>query len=297
MRLSRIDLHMHSTVSDGTDSPLELLQKVREAGLLYFSLSDHDAIEGNQEILSALKEDDPKFLTGVEFSCKDEVGKYHILGYGFDPEHEAIRKVVKAGHDVRITLLHERLLFLKDNFDITFPEEELDALLSLKNPGKPHLAALLVKAGHARDKKDAFENFLNKIPNKDRYTHPKDAIDGILLSGGIPMLAHPFYGTSTEWIGSADLAARVRHLKDLGLMGLEAFHSRFSAENSREILDLSHQFDLLVTAGSDYHGDNKKVAIGEITREETPFTGAFSEGNIEKLPKGLQDFFARRIMG
>lgn len=297
MRLSRIDLHMHSTVSDGTDAPLTLLKKVREAGLLYFSLSDHDAIEGNQEILSSLKEGDPQFLTGVEFSCKDELGKYHILGYGFDPDHEDIQKVVKAGHDIRITLLHERLEFLKENYHITFSKEEIDELFALKNPGKPHMAALLVRTGHAHGKKEAFENFLNKIPNKDRYTHPKAAIDAILRSGGIPVLAHPFYGTSTEWITSADLNARVSHLKELGLMGLEAFHSRFSAENAKEILELSQKYDLFVTAGSDYHGDNKKVKIGEITKEETPYTGAFSDGDIDELPKGLKEFLARRIMG
>ena len=79
-----IDLHMHSTVSDGSDSPAQLLERVRETGLQAFALTDHDAIKGSQRIIAARTDGDPHFLTGVEFSCKDEGGKYHILGYGYD---------------------------------------------------------------------------------------------------------------------------------------------------------------------------------------------------------------------
>ena len=86
----RIDLHMHTTVSDGTDSPEGILDKVRSAGLALFSVTDHDAVKGYRIIQALLTPDDPAFLTGVEFSCKDEEGKYHILGYGFDPEAEPI---------------------------------------------------------------------------------------------------------------------------------------------------------------------------------------------------------------
>ena len=95
----RIDLHMHTTVSDGTDSPEGILDKVRSAGLALFSVTDHDAVKGCRIIQALLTPDDPAFLTGVEFSCKDEEGKYHILGYGFDPEAEPICRVVEKGHN------------------------------------------------------------------------------------------------------------------------------------------------------------------------------------------------------
>ena len=291
MNLSRIDLHMHSTVSDGTDTPLQLLEKARRAGLSFFALTDHDAISGNREILACLTESTaPRFLAGVEFSCRDEKGKYHILGYGFDPDHPAINEVVDHGHELRITLMHERVSYLKDHFSIAFPDEEITGLFALANPGKPHLADLLIRHGYAATRKEAFSNYLNRIPDKNRYLRPETAIAAILRSGGIPVLAHPFYGTTTEWITSSELESRVSSLKALGLRGLEAFHSDLDAENTKEVLALADKFDLLVTCGSDYHGDNKTVKIGGISKEETPYTSAFAKGDPEGLPARRQSF-------
>ena len=98
----QIDLHMHSTVSDGTDTPEALLGCVRAVGLELFSLTDHDAVKGCEQILALRAADDPRFLPGVEFSCRDEAGKYHILGYGYDAKTEPIRCVVDKGHDLRM---------------------------------------------------------------------------------------------------------------------------------------------------------------------------------------------------
>jgi predicted metal-dependent phosphoesterase TrpH len=94
----KIDLHMHSSVSDGTDTPRELLEKVRKSGMEVFSLTDHDAVKGYGMIRKALREGDPRFLYGAEFSCRDQEGKYHILGYGYDPDSPAIRSVIQLGH-------------------------------------------------------------------------------------------------------------------------------------------------------------------------------------------------------
>ena len=93
----KIDLHMHSTVSDGTDTPEELLARVQEAGIELFALTDHDALKGCDMIRKARKPGDPQFLNGVEFSCRDELGKYHILGYGYDPDSPSILNVVEKG--------------------------------------------------------------------------------------------------------------------------------------------------------------------------------------------------------
>ncbi|MBO6039968.1 MAG: PHP domain-containing protein, partial [Oscillospiraceae bacterium] len=87
----KIDLHMHSTVSDGTDAPEEILARVREAGITLFAVTDHDAVKAGRIIPPLLTEGDPAFLTGAEFSCRDEEGKYHILGYGYDPDAEPVR--------------------------------------------------------------------------------------------------------------------------------------------------------------------------------------------------------------
>ena len=97
---NKIDLHMHSVVSDGTDQPEQLLQRAKEAGLDLFALTDHDAIKGCEMILAHRTEDDPLFLCGAEFSCRDEEGKYHILGYAYDPEAEAMKELIELGHYV-----------------------------------------------------------------------------------------------------------------------------------------------------------------------------------------------------
>ncbi|MBQ6554429.1 MAG: hypothetical protein IJL89_04270, partial [Firmicutes bacterium] len=190
----KIDLHMHSTVSDGTDAPERLIEKVCTAGIGIFSITDHDAVKSGQIIRGILREGEPVFIPGVEFSCKDENGKYHILGYGFDPGNEAINSVVAHSHGLRMKKVTERLDFLKNEFGFSFPNEEITRLLSLDNPGKPHIGNLMVKYGYAETKEKAITEYINKIHFKSEYLTPERAISGILASGGIPVLAHPFYG-------------------------------------------------------------------------------------------------------
>ena len=260
----KIDLHMHSRVSDGTDSPLELLGKVRDAGLEVFSLTDHDAIKGCAEIRSNIKAGDPRFITGAEFSCRDELGKYHILGYGFDTQAGAMPEFIEDSHNTRMKKIEARLAFLKSEMDIEFPEEERKTLLALDNPGKPHIANLMVKYGYAESKELAFQNTLNRLPVLVSYIRPEQAIEAILAGGGVPVLAHPSYGDGDQLIMGNDLDNRVRRLVDFGLRGLEAFYSGFTPQITNEVLDLADRYDLYVTAGSDYHGSNKMIVLGDV---------------------------------
>ena len=158
MKGGEIDLHMHSTVSDGTDEPEKLISLVREAGIRVFSLTDHDAFKGCEIIKKALRDGDPAFITGVEFSCKDEKGKYHILGYGYDPSSEPVRAVVEHGHSIRMKKAAARIDCLKTEYGFEFSNEDVQAILSLDNPGKPHIANLMLKYGYAETKKEAFRN-------------------------------------------------------------------------------------------------------------------------------------------
>ena len=114
---------MHSTVSDGTDTPPELLQHVREAGIALFSLTDHDAVKGCAMIRNIRSEDDPKLLTGVEFSCRDMHGQYHILGYNFDPNSPSVTDIVELGHRYRITKVMARIDFIRDKFGFEFSDQ------------------------------------------------------------------------------------------------------------------------------------------------------------------------------
>lgn len=259
----KIDLHMHTTVSDGTDTPAELLARVREAGLEFFSVTDHDAVKGCGIIRGLLQPGDPRFLTGVEFSCRDEAGQYHILGYGFDPEAEPVRRVVETGHRFRMGKVLARLDFIARAFGFTFPEAELTQLLALDNPGKPHIGNLMVKYGFAETKEEAITRYINQIHFRSEYVRPEEAIAGILGGGGIPVLAHPSYGSGDQLILGAELEERLQRLIAFGLQGVEAFYSGFTKRLSDELLALAERYGLYVTAGSDYHGTNKLVVLGD----------------------------------
>ena len=254
---------MHSTVSDGTDTPAEILENARKAGLTLFSLTDHDALKGCGVIKGLLSGGDPCFVTGVEFSCKDEDGKYHILGYGYDPDAPAINDVINTGHRYRIEKVRARLDFLEKEFGFSFSEEDIRQLFALDNPGKPHIGNLMVRYGYADSKENAIKQYINQMRFKSEYVRPEQAITGILVSGGIPVLAHPFYGNGDQLILGEDMDRRLRRLKDFGLRGVEAFYSGFTGRMIRSMLSFADQYDLFVTAGSDYHGKNKLVVLGD----------------------------------
>lgn len=275
-----IDLHMHTTVSDGTDSPAEILARVKAAGIRLFSVTDHDGIKGAVAVTRLLKPGDPAFICGAEFSCKDGLGKYHILGYGYRPASVYIKELIELGHSLRIKKVRARLDFLNNEFGFVFPQKELDALLKLDNPGKPHIGLLMVKYGFAESKEDAIINYIDKLHLRSEYVAPDTAIRLILKSGGIPVLAHPAYGSGDQIIMGDELRERVQRLKGMGLKGLECYYSGFSPKITRELLALAEQEKLYVTAGSDYHGRNKIIDLGDV-----------SAAPIENVPKGMTGFF------
>ena len=264
----KIDLHMHSTVSDGSNTPAELLDCVRQSGLEFFALTDHDACKGSLQMIELLQEGDPGFITGVEFSCRDAEGQYHILGYGYDPASAPIREVIDNGHRVRMEKVQARLAFLRDHFGFDFPREELKKLLSLDNPGKPHIGNLMVKYGYARDKNQAIKEFIDQLHLQDQYLSPEEAIRGILASGGIPVLAHPVYGSGDQLILGEEMEQRLRRLIGFGLQGVEAYYSGFTRKLRTMMLEMAQRYDLYVTAGSDYHGTNKLISLGDTGLED-----------------------------
>ena len=259
----KIDLHMHTLISDGTDSPPEILEKVKETGIELFSVTDHDAVMAAAIIKDIRREDDPLFISGAEFSCKDAFGKYHILGYGYEINTVPINSLVEKGHGTRMEKFKQRLNALKNDFGIDFSKEDIDMLYENKNPGKPHVANLMVKYKYVKSKEDAFYNFLNKIHIPNLYIKPEEAISAILQSGGIPILAHPSYGSGDEFFTGIEMEERLNRLMEMGIRGVEGFYSGFSTKMEKEILDLAKKYNLYVTAGSDYHGKNKIIGLGQ----------------------------------
>ena len=266
--MKKIDLHTHSTVSDGTDTPPELLQHVREAKIALFALTDHDSVRGCAMIRDIRTEGDPKMLTGVEFSCRDEHGKYHILGYNFDPDSPSITEIIELGHRYRMTKLMKRISFIRDRFGFSFSEEDIQSLLALDNPGKPHIGNLMVQYGYAPSRDTAISEYLNQMHFPDEYVRPEAAVQSILAGGGIPVLAHPAYGSGEELIMGPDMDRRLRRLISFGLQGVEAFYSAFPPKLIAETLSFARKYNLYVTAGSDYHGKNKLISLGDTNLDE-----------------------------
>lgn len=264
---------MHTTMSDGTDTPEEILGKVREAGITIFALADHDATKGCTMVRKVLTSDDPTFITGAEFNCKDEGGRYHILGYDYDPDAPSINDAVTAAHDLRMKKVHSRLDFIKDELGFILPDDEIKKLLALNNPGKPHIANLLVKYGYAENKEQGIE-YIDRKHFSSEYLHPRDVIAAIRDAGGIPVLAHPPYGSGNDLILKDELAERVERLMGFGLLGLEGYYSGYTNVLREMVLNLAEKHDLYVTAGSDYHGTNKLVELGDTGPwGETPAKG------------------------
>ena len=281
--MKRIDLHMHTNISDGSDSLEEIIIRVREAGLDLFSVTDHDAIKAGTDLpllyAKCAPEERLPYIRGVEFSCKDELGKYHILGYGYDPEVPGIGEVVREGHELRMKKTSARLEFLKEEFGFEFPEEEITELLARDNPGKPHIAALMIRHGYAETIKQAMTDYIDKKRFGNANVRPEKAIEGILKSGGIPVLAHPAYGSGDDLILGEEMDERLQHLMEYGLAGVEAYYSGFTPRIQSGMLELAEKYDLYVTAGSDYHGSVKLVQLGDTNLED-----------LSEAPDGMRRF-------
>ena len=164
--------------------------------------------------------------------------------------------------------LGKRLALLKKDFGITFSREDIDSLYGMENPGKPHIAGLLVKDGYVQTKQEAFSRILEHLEVVNEYLNPGEAIEGILGADGIPVLAHPFYGDGDQLILGREMDERLQYLIPMGLKGVEAYYSGFTDMMINQMLALAEQYDLYVTAGSDYHGKNKLVEMGNTNLEK-----------------------------
>lgn len=260
-KYKNIDLHMHSTYSDGTDTPATLVENANKIGLDLMSLTDHDTIKGCQNLLSLANH--PDFVTGIEFSCKSNGQKCHLLGYGFDINDSGIKAITDATYKARVDKVACTFDYLKDNFNIVIPEADMNEALSSNSPSHSHVAQLMIKNGFAADTVEAFK-IIEGYKGKGSYVTPEEAIEVILGAGGIPVLAHGVFEDGGGNLSYAQMREKIARLTDAGLMGLECYYSTFEQKHHDIMLTLATEFNLLVTAGSDYHGTNKTVPFGYI---------------------------------
>ncbi|MEC3952165.1 PHP domain-containing protein [Nocardia sp. CDC153] len=268
----RIDLHTHSTASDGTDTPAELIAKAAAAGLDVVALTDHDTTSGWAEAVAAL----PPGLTlvrGMEMSCVGlgEDGypvPVHLLAYLFDPEDESFaqeRERLRGERVVRLRSMAEQMA--ADGLPID--PDEVMASVGL-SAGRPHLARALVKAGVVPTVDAAFQDLL--APHGRYYVEKADtplrrAVEMVASAGGVSVVAHARARKRGRLLALDD----IRALAEIGLGGLELDHPDHSAADRAILADLAAELGLLTTGSSDYHGTNKTIQLGEFTTDPTQF--------------------------
>ena len=265
---SKVDLHIHTTASDGADSPRALAEKIAAAGLELFSVTDHDTVAGAME-MEKIVPDGVRYIRGVEFSCVSPAGKCHILGYGYDPEHPAFRGALEEGRRLRLEKLDRRLEQLRRDHGIELTEDERTWLMSLGSPGKPHLGQIIRNRGLAPDLDGAIRGFIRDVPGRDRI-EAKMAIEAITAAGGFPVWAHPLGGEGEKRLTEVKFEALLETLLGYGLRGMECRYSRYGRKESEFLLDHAARLGLTPTGGSDYHGSNKKdIQLGQLGCEWT----------------------------
>lgn len=262
-----IDLHMHSTCSDGTDTPLVLIEKIKENQIDVFSVTDHD----NAAFYTYAEGKVPtsiKLITGIEFSCVTEAGKCHILGYHMNLENEELKRAIEDTKKLRKEKLAVRLDFLEKTYGIIFSKEEREHLFSLSAAGKPHIAQILMRRGLAGSIDEAIKKYLKALPKgRDRIDAEK-AIYAIAAASGTPVWAHPLGGEGERHLTTEEFQKQLAVLMHQGIRGIECFYSRYTGEEIRFLLAEAKKNNLLVSGGSDYHGTVKDIPIGKLSADE-----------------------------
>ena len=264
-----IDLHVHSNKSDGTYSPTRLLNYAMEKGLAAIALTDHDTVDGLDEIIEYAKilrcrqtslepvpgANIPEIISGIEFSTEYEGRDIHILGLYIDHKSAEFEKPLQDFVNSRI-IRNEKMCRLLQEAGIDITYEKLCAEYPDSVITRAHYGSYLLKYGYIRNIHEAFEKYIGDncpyfVP-REKVT-PQDAVQLILKAKGVPILAHP----PLYHMSDSRLDKLVATLKDAGLMGIEAIYSTYSSSEERDMRRLADKYDLLISGGSDFHGENK----------------------------------------
>ena len=271
----KIDLHTHTNTSDGTDSPEELLKKIQEAGIEIFAVTDHDTIKGALEMKKIIGSAPVKFIKGIEFSCRADDAKCHILGFNCDENHEAFKKVLRAGDELRHAKFFKRIEFLRSAFNVKITDEEVKELLKIPSLGKIHLGNMLVEKGFAETRLEAMENFVDKCKTGNDRVDADFAINSIISSGGVAVWAHPLGGAREPELSREKFFAALKKLISFGLHGLECYYSKYEFFKCEWLAEEARQNNLYISGGSDYHGANKNVPLGKLNADDKNISQEF----------------------
>ena len=266
----KIDLHIHSTASDGTLTPSEILAQAQNLHLGAIAITDHDTLDGSKNALSLGIPPSIKFLTGVEISSEpppsfSSTGSFHILGYAVDVDHPNLNHTLSMLRDSR-KRRNPQILELLSRFGIEIALDEVRNLAGNSQLGRPHIAQLMVEKGYVHSIDAAFDEYLGngKPAYVDRFRFEcEETIKAILNAGGLPVLAHPFLLGIKENSILDDLIAV---LTEMGLKGLEVYYPEHTKNLIAYYSRLASRYNLLITGGTDFHGDIKpeiKMGVGK----------------------------------
>ena len=260
----KIDLHTHSTYSDGTDKPSELINKALAAGITIIGLTDHDSISGWQEAINSLRPG-ISLVPGAEISCQTTDGiSVHILGLLFDPSNSELMNALEKTRENRHGRMEKIIARINEaGIDITM-NDVLEQLSDGATLGRPHLADALVKKGVVGSRDEAFTQMLH---NNSKYyvSHysptPEAAIALIKAAGGVSVIAHPMASHRGRTISLETFGSLI----DSGLDGIEVDHRDHSPDEKQQLIALANGSNLVMTGASDYHGNGKLNSLGEYT--------------------------------
>lgn len=257
-----IDLHTHTTVSDGTDTPAQLVNKALAHGLHILAITDHDAIAGWPSAIQTLR-GDLQLVLGAEISCLTAEGiSVHMLGLLFDGMNKPMLKMLENTRDERLPRMRKMVeLMQADGIEISLSDVESVMPIGA-TMGRPHLADAMVAKKIIKTRDEAFQGILN---NESKYyvahlaPSPVDAIKVIRAAGGVAVIAHPFASMRGQILQSSDFI----ELATAGLNGIEVNHRDQSNEERQSLLGIARELDLVITGSSDYHGTGKLNSLGE----------------------------------
>lgn len=254
-----IDLHSHSTHSDGTKTPSELLNLAKNSNITIYAITDHDDIEGSKRLV-ATPHDGITVYSGVELNAKVDKGQMHILGYNIDLSNKELNDKLK---ELKENSKHNIMLYvnqLKEDYNIELPKEDIDKILNREgNIGRPLLALLLIKYGYVESVSEAFDKYLGdeKVRQHKMWITKEECIKLINNAGGVAVLAHPF----TLKLTNEELKEELKYIISIGLKGIEIIHSKSTEEQREYYKELAKDFNLITTGGTDYHGPEVKPNI------------------------------------
>lgn len=276
-----IDLHTHSSVSDGTQTPTELVRAAAAAGIDVIGLTDHDTTAGWDEAATAARECGIALVRGAELSTRTGWTSVHLLSYLHDPTDAALASALTLSRTARVRRAETIVDRLGRDFPLTWRDVSAQVAPGA-TVGRPHIADALVAVGAAPSRDAVFADILGDgspyvVPFE--MPTPREMIALVLAAGGVPVLAHPF----AHLRGASLDAGQIAELAAVGLVGLEVDHRDHDERDRAALRDLARELDLVVTGSSDFHGTGKLNRLGENTTAPASLEAIAERGRLEVL--------------